>query len=366
MVLLNKIMATHFHSLKIKELKKETADCVSIYFDVPQNLSSEFIYKEGQNITIRKMINGEDVRRSYSICSAPHENKLKVAIKKVEGGLFSSFANKTLKQNDVLEVMSPTGRFNAHLSKNESPKYLAIAAGSGITPIIAIIKHTLQTQSNSSFTLIYGSKNRSAIIFFEELEDLKNKYMERFTLINVLSREKIDAEIFHGRINKIKLTALEKLINYKKTDAAYLCGPEEMIFSSSEFLQEQGLDKNKIHFELFTTPGQSSNETKTPKTEAVSSGPKSNITIRLDGRSFSFDLAYNGESILDAALQNGADLPYACKGGVCCTCRAKLIEGEVKMDVNYALEEEEVQQGFVLTCQSHPTTEKVFIDFDQK
>ena len=359
-------MATHFHSLKIKELKKETADCVSIYFDVPQNLSSEFIYKEGQNITIRKMINGEDVRRSYSICSAPHENKLKIAIKKVESGLFSSFANETLKQNDVLEVMSPTGRFNAHLSKNEHPNYLAIAAGSGITPIIAIIKHTLQTQINSSFTLIYGSKNRSAIIFFEELEDLKNKYMERFTLINVLSREKIDADIFHGRINKTKLTALEKLINYKKTDAAYLCGPEEMIFSSSEFLQEQGLDKNKIHFELFTTPGQSSNGTKAPKTEAVSSGPKSNITIRLDGRSFSFDLAYNGESILDAALQNGADLPYACKGGVCCTCRAKLIEGEVKMDVNYALEEEEVQQGFVLTCQSHPTTEKVFIDFDQK
>lgn len=359
-------MATHFHSLKIKELKKETADCVSIYFDVPQNLSSDFIYKEGQNITIRKMINGDDVRRSYSICSAPHENKLKVAIKKVDGGLFSTFANVTLQQNDVLEVMPPSGRFNAHLSKNENANYLAIAAGSGITPIIAIIKHTLNTQSNSKFTLIYGSKNRSSIIFFEELEDLKNKYMERFTLINVLSREKIDAEIFHGRINKTKLTALEKIVNYKISDAVYLCGPEEMIFSSSEFLQEKGVDKSKIHFELFTTPGQNSNDKKAEKTETLSSGPKSNITIRLDGRTFAFDLSYNGASILDAALQNGADLPYACKGGVCCTCRAKLLEGEVKMDVNYALEEEEVQQGFVLTCQSHPTTEKVFIDFDQK
>lgn len=359
-------MATHFHSLKIKALKKETTDCVSIYFDVPQNLSSEFLYKEGQNITVRKMINGEDIRRSYSICSAPHENKLKVAIKKVEGGLFSSFANDSMQQSEILEVMPPSGRFSAHLSKKENPNYLAIAAGSGITPIIAIIKHTLHTQSNSRFTLIYGSKNRSAIIFFEELEDLKNKYMERFTLINILSREKIDAEIFHGRINKIKLTALEKLVNYKKTDAAYLCGPEEMIFSSSEFLQEQGLDKNIIHFELFTTPGQISTDKKEQKADNLSSGPKSNITIRLDGRTFAFDLAYNGASILDAALQNGADLPYACKGGVCCTCRAKLLEGEVKMDVNYALEEEEVQQGFVLTCQSHPTTEKVFIDFDQK
>lgn len=359
-------MATHFHSLRIKEIKKETPDCVSVCFDVPESLSSEFIYREGQNLTLKKTINGEELRRSYSICTAPHENKLKIAIKQVEGGAFSTFANESLMQNDVLEVMPPSGKFNAHLSDNHNPNYLAIAAGSGITPIIAIIKHTLSVQSNSTFTLVYGSKNRASIIFFEELEDLKNKYIQRFNFINIMSREKMDADIFYGRIDDRKLSELDKLINYKNLDAAYLCGPETMIFNTADFLQERGLDKNNIHFELFTTSAQLAKQHKTAEHIETASGPKSNITIRLDGRTFDFDLAYTGESILDAALKNGADLPYACKGGVCCTCRAKLLDGNVKMDVNYALEAEEVEQGFILTCQSHPTTEKVFIDFDQK
>ncbi len=358
-------MAYQFYQLKIKEIIKETPDCVSLCFDVPTELESAFKYKEGQNITIKKIIQGNEVRRSYSICSAPHDNKLKVAIKKVENGLFSTFANEDLHKGDTLEVMPPSGRFNAHLSTDKNSNYLAIAAGSGITPIISIIKHTMHVQPNCKFTLIYGSKNRSSIIFFEELESLKNKFMEQFTFINILSREKTDAELFHGRINDKKLSDLSKVINVRSFDAVYLCGPETMIHSSSDFLIKNGLDKSKIHFELFTSPLQSAVKQQSLK-EEIPSGLKSNITIKLDGRSFMFDLPYKGGSILDEALIQGADLPYACKGGVCCTCRAKLLEGSVSMDVNYALEEEEIQQGFILTCQAHPTSDKVVIDFDVK
>ena len=357
-------MSTHFYELKIKQITKETPDCVSVCFDVPENLKSVFEFREGQNITIKKTINGEVLRRSYSICNAPHEKEIKIAVKKINGGLFSSFANDELKTNDTLEIMPPSGKFNSHFGSNKN--YLAIAAGSGITPVMSIIKHTLHEQPNSSFTLIYGSKNRAGIIFFEELESLKNKYIDRFNFINILSREKTDAEINYGRINEEKLKSLGKVLNYANFDAAYICGPESMIFSSSEFLQNNGLDKKKIHFELFTTPGQNNRVGKSEENSEADSGHKSKITIKLDGRSFDFDLSYSGSSILDAALKQGADLPFACKGGVCCTCRAKLVSGNIKMDVNYALEQEEIDQGFILTCQSHPTTEKVVIDFDVK
>jgi ring-1,2-phenylacetyl-CoA epoxidase subunit PaaE len=357
-------MAVHFHSLKIKKVVKETPDCVSVSFVIPEELSDLFLFKEGQNITIKRNINGEEVRRSYSICNAPHEKKLKVAIKKVEGGLFSTYANNELKVGDSVEVLPPTGRFT---SKDAAGNYLGVAAGSGITPIISIIKHTLKTQPNSSFTLIFGNKSRSSIIFFEEIEGLKNKYMERFTCVNILSRERTDAEINYGRINTEKLEALKHLINFTTFDGAYICGPEEMIFASSAFLEKEGIAKTNIHFELFSTPGSKQLVAdKEQLAKEIDNSPKSNITIKLDGRSFDFTLGYKAECILDAALAKGADLPYACKGGVCCTCRAKLIEGKVHMEVNYALEEEEVAQGFILTCQSHPLTEKVVIDFDVK
>ena len=358
-------MAVHFHRLKIKDIKKETADCVSISFDIPETLTALFEFKEGQNITIKGNIDGEEIRRSYSLCTAPHENELRVAVKKVAGGSFSQFANDVLKPGDMLEVLPPTGKFNAKLHAAKNGNYLAIAAGSGITPILSIIKHTLRSQPNSSFTLIYGNRDRNSIIFFDELEGLKNKYIERFNFINILSRERTDTEIFYGRINEQKLIALEKLVPYKNFDEIYLCGPEEMIFTANDYFQQQGIEKEKIHFELFTTPGQKKSTTNIQQA-AVSTGPKSNITIRLDGRSFDFDLGFNSSSILDAALQQGADLPYACKGGVCATCRAKLLEGEVDMEVNYALEKEELEQGFILTCQSHPRTEKVVVDFDVK
>ncbi len=357
-------MAVHFHTLKIKEIIKETADCVSVSFIVPPELSDLFLFKEGQNITLKKIINGEEVRRSYSICNAPHEKELRVAIKKVEGGLFSTFANDELKSGDCLDVLPPTGRFT---SKDREGNYLAIAAGSGITPIISIIKHTLITLPNSSFTLIFGNKSRSSIIFFEEIEGLKNKYMQRFNCINILSRERTDAAINYGRISTEKLDALKQVLNFKTFDGAYICGPEEMIFASSSFLEKEGVEKTKIHFELFTTPGKKQESVgKGQLAKEVDNSPKSNITIKLDGRTFDFTLGYKADCILDAALAQGADLPYACKGGVCCTCRAKLVEGKVHMDVNYALEDEEIAQGFILTCQSHPLSEKVVIDFDVK
>ncbi len=355
-------MAVHFHSLKVKEVVKETPDCVSVSFVIPPELQDEFLFKEGQNITIRKNINGEELRRSYSVCNAPHERQLKVAIKKTTGGLFSSFANEELKAGDTLEIMPPTGRFNA---KSTEGNYLAIAAGSGITPVVSIIKHVLQTQPQSSFTLIYGNKSRGTIIFFEEIEALKNKFMQRFTCINILSRERTDVPLNYGRINTEKLEALQHLLNFKHFDDAYICGPEEMIFASAAFLEKAGMSKSNIHFELFTTPGQKKNAAEAA-TIQEDAGPKSRIMVKLDGRSFDFDLAYKSANILDAALAEGADLPYACKGGVCCTCRAKLVQGEVHMDVNYALEDEEVKQGFILTCQSHPLSDKVVIDFDIK
>lgn len=359
-------MAVHFHTLTVKEVKTETPDCVSIAFDVPQNLQTEFAFEQGQNITIKKYIGGEEIRRSYSICSAPFENELRVAVKKVDGGKFSTYANSTLKAGDQLDILPPTGRFNTKLQTTNCKQYLAFAAGSGITPVISIIKTTLQTEPGSSFTLVFGNRGRHSIIFFEELEGLKNKYLNRFNFINILSREKTDAPINSGRIDAGKLTELNKLVDYKNTDEFFICGPEEMIFCVKEFLEASGIEQKKIHFELFTTPGQKQSHVVSPGQAVKNGGPTGKITVKLDGRSFDFDLGFNGENILDAALKQGADLPFACKGGVCCTCKAKLLEGEVEMDVNWGLEHEEVEQGFILTCQSHPITEKVVVDFDIK
>ncbi len=359
-------MSIHFHPLSIKNIQKETADCVSVVFDIPESLKKSFQFKQGQSLTMRATINGEEVRRTYSICSSPLDKELRVAIKKVDGGLFSTFANEQLKQSDIVEVMQPIGKFYVELNPANKKNYLGIAAGSGITPLLSIIKTTLQTESGSSFTLVYGNKSRSSIIFFEELEGLKNKYLRRFNFINILSRERTDAAINFGRINTEKLNELGKLVDYASFDDVFICGPEEMIFAAKDFLEKKGLDKKKIHFELFTTPGQKrTTDNRQPTTD--NSGPKSKITVKLDGRSFDFDLSLTSDTtILDAALKQGADLPFACKGGVCCTCKARLLEGEVSMDVHWGLEDEEVEQGYILTCQSHPKTEKVVVDFDVK
>lgn len=358
-------MAVHFHTLRIKEVQKETADCVSIVFDIPENLSETFQFEQGQNITLKTVIDGEELRRSYSICSAPFEKELRVAVKKVSGGKFSSFANEQLQAGDRIDVLPPTGKFNCILHPSNNKRYLAFAAGSGITPVLSIIKTTLQTEPGSSFTLVYGNRNRNSIIFFEELEGLKNRFLRRFNFINILSREKADAPINSGRIDNAKLGELGKLIDYDRTDEFFICGPETMIFCVKDFLQARNTDPKKVHFELFTTPGQKQGVERVVETFG-NTGPKSSVTVKLDGRSFDFDLGFNSDTILDAALQQGADLPYACKGGVCCTCKARLLEGEVTMEVNWGLEQEEIEQGYILTCQSHPKTDKVVVDFDVK
>jgi ring-1,2-phenylacetyl-CoA epoxidase subunit PaaE len=369
-------VATHFQSLQIADIRQETADCVSIAFTIPPALRESFRYHQGQNITIKAHIGGEEIRRSYSICSSPLEGELRIAIKKVPGGLFSTYANDQLQKGQLLEVLPPTGKFYTELMPAQQKRYLAFAAGSGITPILSLIKTTLATEPGSDFTLIYGNRHRPSIIFREQLEALKDRYMHRLSLHHILSREKLDTALNQGRIDAVKCNELcTLLIDLPAVDEIFICGPGEMIFTVKDWLEEKGVDKKKIHFELFNTQerrpgdpttvgrGQASADR---QKEVTLAGKISQVTVRLDGISYDFNLPFDGEPILDAALMQGVDLPFACKGGVCCTCRARLTEGQVDMEVNYALEAEELAAGFILTCQSHPRTERVIIDFDSK
>jgi ring-1,2-phenylacetyl-CoA epoxidase subunit PaaE len=358
-------MSLHFYPLTIKQVKQETADCISVLFDIPENLQPQFTYIQGQNITVKTTINNEEVRRSYSLCSSPLSNEFRIAIKKLEGGLFSTFANENLKAGNVLDVMPATGRFYTEIDNQNSKHYVAFAAGSGITPIISNIKTILFAEPKSLVTLIYSNKNISSIIFKEELDALKNRYLDRFQLVHILTQEGTDAPIFSGRINEQKLQQLSGLINFKLVDDFFICGPEELIFSIKNYLLQNDIDSTKIHFEIFVSSTLKANTNKTVATE-VSNLPKSTITVKADGRSFDFSIPYNSTSILDGALQHGADLPFACKGGMCCTCKAKVIEGKVEMDVHWGLGADEIEQGYILTCQSHPITEKVIVDFDIK
>lgn len=357
----------HFHSLQVKKIERETEDCVSISFIVPAELKTIFNFKQGQNLTIKKIINGKEERRSYSICTCPMDNELKVAVKKVEGGFFSTYANDELKEGDSLDVLPPTGKFNTDLDPANQKSYVAFAAGSGITPILSIIKTTLLTEPRSNFTLVYGNRTKASIIFKEALEALKDKFIERFRIYHILSREKTESPINEGRIDEEKCELLfTKLINIKTTDDFFICGPEQMIFCIKDLLEINGVKKEHIHFELFTVPGQQKLTLDSAQVTEINTGAKSEVSVKLDGITFDFELGYNDETILNAALALGADLPYACKGGVCTTCKAKLLEGQVKMDVNWGLEQEEVDKGFVLTCQSHPITKKVVVDFDAR
>lgn len=357
-------MAIHFHKLSIKNIKKETEDCVSIAFDIPAELEKDFLFKQGQNITIKFKTGEEEIRRSYSICSSPRENELRIAVKKVFNGAFSGFANSQLTTGDVLEMLPPTGTFFTEVNAANKKEYVFFAAGSGITPVISIIKTILNTEPESSVTLIYGNRTVSSIIFKENLEALKDKHLQHFRVYYVLSRERTEADINYGRIDAEKCKHLSKLINFNSADEFFICGPEQMIFTVKQFLENSGIDKNKIHFELFTTPTRKN--TKVFTTIQPPSEEGSAVTVKLDGRSFDFKLDYNSNNILDAALAQGADLPFACKGGVCTTCKAKLVEGEIEMEVNYGLEPDEVKAGFILTCQSHPKSKKVVVDFDMK
>ncbi|MFZ9386554.1 MAG: 1,2-phenylacetyl-CoA epoxidase subunit PaaE [Chitinophagaceae bacterium] len=361
-------MSIHFHKLTVREVKRETPECVSVAFEIPAELRENFRFIQGQSLSMRTTINGEEVRRTYSICSSPLDQEWRVAIKKVEDGLFSTFANENLKPGDRLEVMEPVGRFYTALDPGQKKNYLAFAAGSGITPVLSLIKTTLATEPASQFTLVYGNRNRGSVIFFEELEAIKNRYMERFNLVHVFSRERTETPLNFGRINDEKLAELDKLLGFSSMDEFFLCGPEEMIFSVRDHLLNNGTDKKKIHFELFTSPGQPAKKgAASAAKKSARTGPASTVTLKLDGRSLDIAIPLGSDlTILDAALKEGADLPYACKGGMCCTCKAKLLEGEVQMDVHWGLEEEEVEKGYILTCQSHPKTEKISIDFDIK
>lgn len=354
-------MTPKFHALKVCDVRRETDDTVSVCFEIPAELAGEYLYAAGQYLTLRTTLNGEDLRRSYSICKSPGENELRVAIKKIDEGLFSSWANDQLRAGDMLEVMTPMGNFVFHPEEGKKKSYALFAAGSGITPIIAIAKSILHSEPESDVTLVYGNKGFASIIFREELEGLKNLHMDRFRLIHVLSRESLGNPLQKGRIDQEKVEKISKaFFSGQPIDAVYVCGPEAMIHAVKDGMAAYGTDEKNIHFELFAT----SIPKKTEK--AVSSEPAidSNVSIIIDGDQIDLSLTSTGETILDAAHRAGADLPFACKGGVCCTCKAKILEGTASMDVNYALEKDEVEAGYILTCQAHPTSQKLIVSFD--
>lgn len=355
-------MTPKFHSLKVAEVRRETEDTVSIAFEVPADLVADYHYLPGQYLTLRKEIDGEDVRRSYSLCSAPYEKEWRVAVKQVDKGVFSGFANSTLRAGDVLDVMTPTGHFMLETNPSNSKSYAFFAAGSGVTPVLAMIKSVLEEEPSSDITFFYGNKGFYSIIFREEIEALKNRYMDRLRVVHILSRESLGNKIQKGRIDAGKCGDLyDAFLKNTTIDGVYVCGPEQMILGVKESMLAKGVDERNIHFELFTTPGSAMNTEK-----EVYEGPNvhANVSVIIDGDRIDLALETEGENILDAAQKAGADLPFACKGGVCCTCKARVMEGTARMEVNYALEPDEVEAGYILTCQSHPTSEKLVVSFD--
>jgi len=353
-----------FYNIKVADIYKETKDTVVITFDIPEDLKSTFKFKQGQHLTLRKEINGEDIRRNYSLCTSPIDNQWKVAVKTIRGGVFSNYAFNELKKGDELQVMPPHGEFYVEVNGTASNNYVAFAAGSGITPILSIIRTHLLLEPKSTFKLFYLNRMVKSIIFKEELEQLKNQFFGRFQVFYFLTKEKRDIPFLNGRFDKEKLAVLTKtFIDIPDTNHAFICGPQDMIFLIRDELQAAGLDKDKIHFELFFS-GSSEEENKHIAEVLDEKADGTKVTIIDGGKEFHFVMDDDFDNILDGALSAGADLPFACKGGVCSTCKCKVLEGEVKMKVNYALEEKEVAQNFVLSCQAVPTTEKVVVDFD--
>jgi ring-1,2-phenylacetyl-CoA epoxidase subunit PaaE len=352
-----------FHSLRVKDLYKDTEQCSVIEFAIPEDLKNTFKYKAGQYLTLRETVNGEDIRRSYSLCSSPIDDEWKVAVKQITDGKFSTYVNQFLKKDDILQVMKPMGRFGTAIS--EIPKnYIVFTAGSGITPILSMIKTHLAKEPNSTFKLFYLNRTVKTIIFKEEIEQLRNQYFGRLEVFYFLTKESRDIELFNGRFTKEKLTVIfNKLVDVAKLDECFLCGPEEMIFLVKDELMEAGMPKEHIHFELFVTGLSTGVKTEIKKVE-IQKKEEVEVTIIDGGKEFHFGMNSNDDNVLDAALVAGADLPFACKGGVCSTCKCRVIEGSVKMKVNYALDEKEVSEQFVLSCQAVPTSKKVILNFD--
>jgi ring-1,2-phenylacetyl-CoA epoxidase subunit PaaE len=353
-----------FHSLKIKDIYKETSDCSVVTFDIPDELTSEFKFRQGQHLTLKADIDGEDTRRSYSLCSSPLENTWRVAVKQIPEGKFSTLINSKIAVGDTLEVMAPSGTFGVPIQPEKVKNYLFFAAGSGITPLLSMIKTHLAAEPNSTCKLFYVNKTAKSIIFKEELEQLRNTYFGRLEIYYFLTKEKRDIDLFNGRFDDDKMRVLTKtFIDIPDTSEVFLCGPEAMVNFVSNYLVSNGLPPELIHFELFIS-GLSEEDIERAERLAQQNVEGVEVTIVDGGKDFHFTMTKDYDNILDAALGAGADLPFACKGGVCSTCKCKVIEGSVEMKVNYALEEHEVNQNLVLSCQSVPTSDKVKVDFD--
>jgi len=358
-------MSPRFHKLTVKDVRRETPDAVSIAFDVPSDLQDAYHFEPGQYLTLRTDIAGEEVRRSYSICSGVDDGEIRVAVKKVDGGVFSTFANEGLSSGVPLDVMTPMGRFVVPVEPEAEKVYVALAAGSGITPIMAQIKTILAREPRSRFFLFYGNRTAQSILFKDAIEDLKDRFLNRLSVIHVLSGESQDVPILSGRLDPDKVKAfLTHVMPATDVDHFLVCGPGQMIEGARQVLADMQVPEDRIHVELFTPAG-SEITARAPvrQVPAEDTADSAVAEVILDGTTTSLPLK-DGETIIDAAIRAGLDLPYSCKGGMCCTCRAKVLEGAVTMDLNYSLEPWELEAGFVLTCQSHATTPKVVLDYD--
>ena len=355
-----------YHSLRVKSVERETDNSVVIDLEVPDSLKEEFAFSAGQYLGVRQLIDDEDVRRSYSICSAPGNGHMQIGVKKVPGGQFSTWANDILKHGDSLEVLSPQGKFTHKCNPDKKGTYVFFAAGSGITPVISLIRDILRTEPQSEVMLFYGNRNSESIMFRDELEGLKNVYLTRFSLHFIMSQEKQSAAFYNGHIDPEKCESFSKVFfNPAKVNRFFLCGPEPMIESVRIWLESRGIKGDQVAFELFTTPTSRPFTRRQEETrKKFDPSTESMVTVRIDGDTTEFKLSYGDQNILDAAIEAGADAPFSCKGGVCCTCKAMLMEGEVEMDVVYGLEPDEIEDGYILTCQSHPRTETVLVDYD--
>ena len=354
---------SHFHSLKINKLVQDTRDAILVSFEVPDELREMFDYQPGQHLTLRALIAGQEQRRSYSICSAIQDDELRIAIKKVSGGVFSGWAHDTLAPGMTVDVMPPTGSFHLPLSPDHDRHYLAFAAGSGITPVFSIIKSTLLAEPKSRFTLVYGNRASSTVMLRDQLADLKDQFLDRLSIIHVMSREKQDIDLFNGRIDADKCHALlEQWIRLDDIDHVFTCGPQQMMDQVEATLMAMGMDKSLIHAELF---GVASAPAARARVTDTANDAQCEVTLVIDGRHFLFSMPRDTMPVLEAGLAQGIEIPYACKGGICATCRCKVIEGKADMDANHALEDYEVAGGFVLSCQAFPVTEKLVLSFDQ-
>lgn len=359
-----------FHPLRVAEVRPETADTISVAFEVPADLHDAYRFTQGQFLTLKAPIDGKDIRRSYSICCGVQDyaerGELRVAVKLVDDGVFSGYLHDTLAPGETLDVMTPDGRFHVPLDAGCARHYVAFAAGSGITPVLSLIRTTLASEPASRFTLVYGNRTVDSIIFSEALEDLKNQYLARFTLYHVLSRQPQEAELLHGRLDRARVAAfLHMLIPADDIDAAFVCGPASMIDEVETALRDAGVDPHRIHAERFGVP-LAAPVRKTPAPNAQSHAGTAELVVVLDGKQHAMRLPMEDANVLDTALAAGLDLPYACKGGVCCTCRAKVLEGKVEMEKNYTLEPWEMEKGFVLTCQARALTERVVVSYDER